>query len=48
MNYKLRIKMQSTSAFLDIAKFSDFREKNTDVSRTLGVHQIIRTFFNLL
>ena len=28
--------MQSTSVFLDITKFSDFRWKNADVSRTQG------------
>ena len=26
--------MQSISVFLDIAKFANFQEKNTDVSRT--------------
>ena len=28
--------MQSISAFLNIAKFADFRRKNADVSRTQG------------
>ena len=35
------MKMQSLSVFLDIAKFADFRWKNTDVSRTQGVCHVI-------
>ena len=33
--------MDSTSVFLDIAKFADFRLKNADVSRTQGVYHIV-------
>ena len=29
--------MQSTSVFIDIAKFANFRLKNVDPSRTQGV-----------
>ena len=38
--------MESLSAFLDIAKFADFRlKKNTDVSRTQGVCNVIFIVF---
>ena len=37
--------MQSVSVFLDIAKITDFRSKNTDVSRTHGLCHVIHTFF---
>ena len=30
---------------LDVAKFADFRLKNADVNRTLGVYQVIHIFF---
>ena len=37
--------MELVSVFLDIAKFAEFREENTDVSRTQGVcHMIHKTF----
>ena len=39
------IKMQSTSVFLDIAKFEDFQRKNADVSRTQGLCHVIHKFF---
>ena len=37
--------MQTISAFLDIAKFADFRWKNADVSRTQGMCHVIHIFF---
>ena len=37
--------MKSISGFLDIAKFSDFRLKNADVSRTQEVSYVIHIFF---
>ena len=37
--------MSSMSVFLDIAKFADFRRKNADVSRTLGLCYMIHIFF---
>ena len=37
--------MQYISVFLDITKFADFRLKNADVSRTLGVSHVIPMFF---
>ena len=37
--------MKSISGFLDIAKFSDFRLKNADVSRTQEVFYVIHIFF---
>ena len=42
---KLCIKMQSISVFLDITKVTDFRLKNTDVSRTQVVRHVVYTFF---
>ena len=36
--------MKSISGFLDIAKFSDFRLKNADVSRTQEVFYVIHRF----
>ena len=39
--------MQSTSAFLDIAKFADFRWKNADVNTTQGVCDVINVFFGI-
>ena len=39
------MKMQSKSAFLDIAKFTDFWWENADVSRTQGVCHVIQRFF---
>ena len=39
------MKIQSTSVFLDIAKFADFRCKNADVSRTQGACYVIHIFF---
>ena len=42
---KLCIKMESTTVFLDVAKFTDFRWKNADVSRTPGVRQVIHITF---
>ena len=32
--------MQSTSVFIDIAKFANFRLKNVDASRTQGVWDV--------
>ena len=40
--------MQSISVFLDIAKFADFRSKNTDVSRTQDMCHVIYIFLDLL
>ena len=40
-NWKLSIKMQSVSVFLDV----DFQWKITDVSRTQGVCHVIHIFF---
>ena len=37
--------MQSTSVFLDIAKFADIWQKNADVSRTQGVCHVIHIYF---
>ena len=37
--------MQSTSEFLDTAKFADFHWKNAGVSRTQGVCHMIHVFF---
>ena len=37
--------MQSTSEFLDIAKFADFRWKNADVSKTQGMCHVILIVF---
>ena len=37
--------MQSMSAFLDLAKFSDFRWKHADVSRTQEVCHVIHLFY---
>ena len=37
--------MQSVSAFLDIAKYADFRWKNGDASRTKVVCNVIHIFF---
>ena len=37
--------MQSIFVFLDITKFTDFRGKNADVSRTQGVCHVIQMFF---
>ena len=37
--------MLSVFVFLDIAKFADFRSKNTDVSRTQEVSHMIHIFF---
>ena len=42
---KLCIKMQSISVFLDITKVTDFRLKNTDVSRTQVVRHVVYIFF---
>ena len=36
---------ESTSVFSDIAKFSDFRFKNADVSTTQEVYHVIHIFF---
>ena len=36
--------MQSISVFLDIAKFADFRRKNSDASRAQGVRLVIHVF----
>ena len=36
--------MQFTSVFLNIAKFANFRSKNTDVSRTQAVCYVIDIF----
>ena len=41
----LLLKTQSISAFLDRAKFSDFWQKNTDVSRIQGVCHLIHLYF---
>ena len=43
--YKLWIKMQSVSVFLDIAKFADSPWKNADARRTQGVCHLIYIFF---
>ena len=40
--------MQSITVFLDIVKCADLRRKNADVSRTLGVCQVIHIFLDLL
>ena len=45
MNYKLRIKIQFISVFLDIAKFAGFQWKNADVNRTQEMCLIIHIFF---
>ena len=37
--------MQAISVFLDIAKVTDLRWKNTDVNGTLGVCHVIYLFF---
>ena len=37
--------MQSTSEFLDIAKFADFRWKNANVSKTQGMCHVILIVF---
>ena len=37
--------MQPMSVFLVTAKFTDFRRKNTDVSRTEKVSHVIHIFF---
>ena len=37
--------MQSTSVFLDIKQFDNFRRKNADVSRTQGVCHVMDMFF---
>ena len=37
--------MQSIYVFLDVAKFTDFRRKNADVSRTQGVCHVVHIFF---
>ena len=37
--------MESISAFLDIAKFANFRGENTYVSRTQGVCHVIHIVF---
>ena len=37
--------MQYITVFLDLAKFTDFRWKNKNVSRTQGVCQEIHIFF---
>ena len=37
--------MQSLSVFLDIAKFVDFWQQNTDVSRTQGLCHVFHIFF---
>ena len=39
------IEMQSTSVYLDIAKFANFKWKNPDVSRTQGLFHVINIFF---
>ena len=42
---KLMYQNESISVFSDIAKFSDFRLKNADVSTTQGVYHVIHIFF---
>ena len=42
---KLMYQNESTSVFSDIAKFSDFRFKNADVSTTQEVYHVIHIFF---
>ena len=37
--------MQSISVFFDKAKFSNFRSKNADVSKTQGLSYVINIFF---
>ena len=37
--------MQFISVFLDIAKFTHFLRKNTDVSRTQEMRRVIYVFF---
>ena len=37
--------MQSTSAFLDIAKLADIRRKNADISQSQLVYHMIYIFF---
>ena len=37
--------MQPISVFLDITKVTDFRLKNTDVSRTQVVRHVVYIFF---
>ena len=46
-NYKLCIKMQSVSAFLDMKEVANFWWKNADVSKTQGVCRVIYTFFEI-
>ena len=38
-------KIQAIPVFLNIAKFVDFRQKNTNVSRTQGVCHVIHICF---
>ena len=40
--------MQSIPVFLDIAKFTGFRWKNADVSRTKRMCHVIHIFLDLL
>ena len=42
---EIMIKMQSIPVFLHIAKLTDFRWKNADVSRTQGVCHVIHILF---
>ena len=42
--YQNTIYISISSVFLDIAKFTDFRWKNADVSRTQGLCQVIHIF----
>ena len=37
--------MQSISLFTDIAKLANFRRKNADFSRTLGVCHVVYIYF---
>ena len=37
--------MQSISVFFDIAKFSNFRSKNADISKTQGLFHVTNIFF---
>ena len=41
------MKMKSISAFLDLAKFADFRWKDADVIKNQEVSHVIHIFFGL-
>lgn len=43
---EIMFKMQSLSAFLNLAKFADIRGKNPGVSRTQGMGHVICVFLS--